>query len=76
MKFIVSAVLNNSFGKLLFSLINSKVSSSLHNTKVLSDWFLIVLFSVLDYGVEADPKGSLQQLWAVIEVKWKCVSYH
>ena len=22
-----------------------------------------------DYGVEADPKGSLQQFWAVIEVK-------
>lgn len=24
---------------------------------------------VSDYGVEADPKGSLQQLWAVIEVR-------
>lgn len=24
---------------------------------------------ITDYGVEADPKGSLQQFWAVIEVK-------
>lgn len=51
-----------------------KVSSFIYNSAFLQCflltseiWWLEFLY-LTDYGIEADPKGSLQQLWAVIEV--------
>lgn len=51
-----------------------KVSSSIYDSVFPQCFFLtskiwwLEFFYLTDYGVEADPKGSLQQFWAVIEV--------